>query len=251
MLVCALFCGVAASAQQYVTTLGLQYKPIIPSSILRNDGFEFEDQGIKAKMNASTGSSFGMVVRKGLNHRFSIDAGINMITRKYKLEVSKPDTGLSFTQDFKWVTFEIPVQLLVFIRLGEKLYLNAGAGPSFVFYPSDVDSFRDTYNQSFDFYHQTYRSSWIQIPLIANLGFEYRTESSGYFYLGATYSQPFNPMAQTRLRYLHSKPTIVVSELLRGNYLTIDLRYYFHQDPKPYKATKSKKKGKLKPRAES
>lgn len=218
--------GTKLCAQQYVTTVGIQYKPIIPNGFMRKDGFENKLYPIEVNIKPKSGYSFGMVVRRGLNPRFSVESGINMITRNYSLTAKAIDTNLTFENQFKWISYEIPVQLLVFIRLGEHLYANASGGCSFNFFPSDVTG------ENVDFYQRTYRYNWAKINLLANLGFEWRTENSGYFYLGASYFQPFSDMAFTYIQY--PKTNIysgVVVGGIRGNYLTLDLRYFFHENP--------------------
>ena len=212
-------------AQQYVTTIGIQYKPIIPFGFLRKDGFNTTVSPITASLQPKNGSSFGMVIRRGLNPRFSVESGINMTSRNYSLHVTVEDTSLTYDADFKWINYEIPVQLLVFIRLGEQLFINASGGFSFKFFPSDIETFHE------NFYQRTYRWSWIRPNLLANLGFEWRTEKSGYFYLGASYSQPFVDMALTQIDYMGTNPRTQLFDGIRGNYLTLDLRYFFHEDP--------------------
>lgn len=221
-----LFLQGLVNAQQYVTTVGIQFKPIVPSVFFRKDGFNTTNDTISLSVTPKNGTSFGMVVRRGISENFSIESGINMITRNYDLSGSVKDTSLIFEDRVKWLSYEIPVQLLVFIRLGEKIYLNAAGGLALNFFPSDVQS------ENADFYLKTRRHHWWSQNLIGNLGFEYRSESSGYFYIGASYLQPFTYMATSQLTYLNTSPRNNVSGQLRGNYLTLDLRYFFHENPK-------------------
>ncbi len=232
LTVICFFFSESARGQQYVTTFGIQYKPIIPSAFFRNDGFENEINNINVKLDAKTGSSFGMVIRRGLNKRFSFEGGINLVTRKYNLVATAYDTNLVFEQEFKWMSYEIPLQTLVFIRLGEKLFLNAASGLSLTFFPSDIQGFDR------DFYQRTFRYRWVKPALTANLGLEWRTNFSGYFYLGASYLQPFSNMAQTQVRYENHVPKTRVIDSFKGNYLTLDLRYFFHENPNSVTKTK-------------
>lgn len=212
-------------AQKYVTTVGIQFKPIIPSVFFRKDGFTSVENPVTVTVTPKNGTSFGMVIRRGLTNRFSFEGGINMVTRNYSILGTVADTSLTWNNEFKWLAYEIPLQLLVFIRLNDKIYLNAAGGMAFNFFPSDIQS------ENEDFYQRTYRFHWASLNLIANLGVEYRTESSGYFYLGASYLQPFSNMAQTQIRYRNTVPSTRVTNNLRGNYLTLDLRYFFHENP--------------------
>jgi hypothetical protein len=65
---------------------------------------------------------------------------------------------------------------------------------------------------------------------LATLGFEWRTKSQ-IVYLGGIYHRPFNDielvMPKVELILIQRRVIYPVS----GNYLTIDLRYFFHEDP--------------------
>ncbi len=216
-----------ANAQQYVTTIGIQYKPIIPSVFFRKDGFTTTDGPVSMTVTPKNGSSFGMVVRRGISQRFSIESGINWVNRNYSISASASDTTLTWDNEVKWTTYEIPVQLLVFVPFNDHLFLNAAGGLALNFYPSDIQS----QDESGYFYQRTRRHHWWSQNLIANLGLEYRTTSSGYFYFGASYLQPFTYMATVRTQYAYTHPTTVLRNDLRGNYLTLDFRYFFHENP--------------------
>ncbi len=88
------------------------------------------------------------------------------------------------------------------------------------------------------YYFQTYslRKSVINPGVIANIGWEYRTEKSGYFYLGASYHNPFSAIYLSRLEYDYNNKDEIVETSLLGTYFTLDLRYFFQEDPiKKYK----------------
>ena len=112
--------------------------------------------------------------------------------------------------------------------------MNTSLGVSIDMFPSNIAT------QDVNFSNFTVRRNWLQASVIGNLGFEFRSENSGYFYLGASVHRPFNTIAQTRLEY-YREPTVVGSEArleLSGNYLTVDFRYYFHEDKKKKKKKK-------------
>jgi hypothetical protein len=80
------------------------------------------------------------------------------------------------------------------------------------------------------------RKSVIIPAVIANLGWELRTEHAGYFYLGASYHNPFSDIYLTRMEYENSSTHEVVEVPLSGTYFTLDLRYFFPEEPvKKYK----------------
>jgi hypothetical protein len=105
--------------------------------------------------------------------------------------------------------------------------MDVSLGLSLDFFPSDVQS-SDEY-----FKHYGTRKSWLGESVLANLGYEYRTEKSGYFYIGASYHRPFNDIYYSTVAYYrdHNHYTSGQQFLISGNYLTLDLRYFFHEDP--------------------
>jgi len=213
-----------AIAQSNITTVGIQVKPIISAEFL-NTGPQSEKLGdVEFTITPTNGFAFGMVIRKGLNDQFSIETGINYSRRNYDLRITEDSTSFVGNSDFSYVIYEIPVLGLIYVRLGERTYLNNAFGINLNFLPSDWESF-DTY-----FEHYSSRSYWVVPALQANVGFEYRTYESGFLYFGFSYHQPFNNITTAGVLY---KQDQIVKEVaffdISGNYLTIDLRYFFHE----------------------
>lgn len=227
--VLCLLCSVNLLAQQGVTTFGVQFKPLLNSSFFRAGKVSANRPPLSFTTEAIAGRSVGMVIRHGIDKRFSFEGGINLVNRDYIMLGESTDTNLTFTSEFRWVSYEIPLQLLVNVRLGKKIFLNTAGGLSLDFFPSDVQSI----NADNIFYHRSYRRSWIKPALIANIGSEYRTEKRGYFYFGASYHQTFGDMTVTQFReyYQNGNPPAIVAGSLNGSYLTIDFRYFFYEDP--------------------
>ncbi len=213
-------------AQKEITTFGLQFKPIVSSEII-NTGPQSEQKGqIGFSIKPKQGYSFGMVIRKGISKQFSLETGINFTKRQFQLSIINDTSGFSGTSDFAYVIYEIPVLALLYVQLGEQFYMNTAFGASINFLPSDWRS-SDSY-----FVHLSTRESWIVPSLLANVGFEYRTYDKGFFYLGFSYHRPFTPITSAGVLYqenrLEKERTFFD---ISGNYLTIDLRYFFHEDP--------------------
>jgi hypothetical protein len=126
----------------------------------------------------------------------------------------------------RFIGYEIPALAMVYIRLGERSWMNNALGFSFDLYPSDAERAQE--------YSRVYmaRRDWKQVGLVANIGVEYRTYKSGWFYLGATYHRPFGDIAQAEFTwYDRLNFGTVISAGIPGSYLTADLRYFFHNDP--------------------
>lgn len=224
-------------AQERVVTAGFQYKPLFSSKFFNTGPQELDwnaqyfdtvpqliyEDAASFKISPSSGYCMGMVIRMGLTETWSLESGINFVRRNYDLTMSD-STGTENTE-FKLVSYQIPIQGLVFIQLSEQVFMDVSMGAAIDFYPSDVATYGDR------FIHSSARRSWLSASVLANIGWEYRTKESGYFYIGGSYNRPFKPI----MRSFFKRPTndYGPDEFidLRGNYLTVDLRYFFHSDP--------------------
>ena len=184
-------------------------------------------------LNPKLGMNFGMVIRKGFTKSLSLETGINFLQRNYDLSVTDLDSNFTGGASFKLVNYEIPVLGLVYVRLGELLYMNVAGGVSFDIYPSELRT-EDNYVDNILF-----RYNWISTSLLANVGWEYRTRKSGFLYLGASLHRPFGSIFRDFITYENYSKKEDVFFDLSGNYITIDIRYFFHED-------QEKKKKKLK-----
>jgi hypothetical protein len=216
-------------AQSNITTVGIQFKPIISAEFL-NTGPQTETLGdINFTIAPANGFAFGMIVRKGFNDQFSLETGINYSRRNYDLSIGEDSTGFLGRSDFSYVIYEIPVLALIYVRLGENSYLNNAFGINLNFLPSDWQSF-DNY-----FEHYSSRTYWVMPALQANIGFEYRTRESGFYYVGFSFHQPFQNITTAAVLYKdpNSREVKEITAFdITGNYLTLDLRYFFHEPAK-------------------
>lgn len=213
-------------SQKQITTFGLQFKPIISSEIINTGVQTNVVDGISFSIEPNQGYSFGMVVRKGFTKQLSLETGINFSRRNYNLSIRNDSNNFNGESDFSYVIYDIPILGLVYVQLGKDTYLNTAFGASLNFLPSDWDSF------DFYFEHFSERRSWFVPSLLANIGFEYRTYDKGYFYLGFSYHRPFTHISRAGVLYKEDRVELARSFFdISGNYLTIDLRYFFHEPP--------------------
>ncbi len=234
-LVIFLFLYNSIFSQEGLVTSGFQIKPIIPSEMFKTGKTVFSDSSVNFTLQPNTGYCFGMVVRKGITPMFSLETGINYVKRNYTISVE--DSSFNTMRKFGFISYEIPILVLVYIRLGEKLYMNTAAGLSLDMFPSDLSTSNDYIN------HVTLRRNWLQTALLTNLGFEWRTEKSGFFYIGSSYHRPFKDNALNSVLYKRYSRLNgpVFNTWLSGNYLTVDFRYFFHENPEKKAKRKNKK----------
>ncbi|MBD99052.1 MAG: hypothetical protein CMO34_04340 [Verrucomicrobia bacterium] len=229
-LICILAVKVLV-AQKAVTTFGLQFKPIINTDIANNRP-QFQEVGnVSFTISPKGGYSFGMLVRKGITKQFSIETSINVTQRNYNLKIDYDLINFKGNSDFRYNAYEIPVLGLIYAQLGERSYLNTAFGLSLNFLPSDWNTFGDYFE------HLSVRKSWIMPSILANFGFEYRTYDKGYWYIGFSFLRPFNYITTAIVQY---KGPLEQGEItafnILGNYLTLDLRYFFNEPPENRKS---------------
>lgn len=229
-----------ALAQENVTTFGIQIKPMINSKFFGTGASSVQEGDLVVSNNPQLGWNLGAVVRRGITKNWSFETGINIVSRNYQMRVQYPELPEDEVMTFRFVGYEIPLQGMIYVRLGDNLFMNASGGVSIDLYPSDIESFGDQRKDTlrFDFYQRTYKSSWVQVAVLANYGFEWRTKEDGYFYLGASFHRPFSNIATTAFRMERNTYPTRLQYTLSGSYLTLDFRYFFHEDPDRKRARK-------------
>jgi len=105
-------------------------------------------------------------------------------------------------------------------------------GTAFNFFASDVIRLERTYN------FQGYKPAWVRLGILGNVGFEWRTKESGYFYLGATWHQVPSEIMRTEVNYYRQSTAENGAgqfenvgrqrDFLDGTYFSIDLRYFIN-----------------------
>ncbi|HLG36159.1 MAG TPA: hypothetical protein VI757_14875 [Bacteroidia bacterium] len=211
-------------SQKNIVTVGIQYKPILALDALNTGTESVAANGVTFTVGLDRGFCGGIVVRRGITDTYSLESGINYVNRVYFLKIS--DENFSGDSEFRIIGYEIPFSGLVYIKLSEILFMNASLGLSVNMFASDI------YTEDSYFRNSSHRAYVFNPGIIGNLGWEYRTETAGYFYLGASYHNPFSAIFNSQLGYyennlLKEKVTMPIS----GTYISLDLRYFFHEEP--------------------
>ncbi len=229
VLCCIVLFQSLAYAQNKVTTVGVQIKPIFGASLFGTGPVEINDAGFNYTIRQNTGFSGGMLIRKGFQKNVSLEFGINYCRRNFGVRSQFADTSSSL--QFTIIGYEIPVSGLFFVRLSERWFMNVSGGLCINMFPSDVQKA----NEFLLIYAG--RPSGVNPSLIANVGAEYRSIKSGYFYFGCSLNRPFSPIYKSAIDYIINNQVVNNAFAdLRGAYLTVDFRYFFHEDPVRKKA---------------
>lgn len=226
------FTPLFSAAQKNITTFGVLVRPVFPNEFFRTGPIDFSDKDINYSIVQQSGMSFGGIIRRGITNRLSLETGITYTKRNYNLSLS--DTSFTGTGDYSIIGYEIPLSSLVFIQLGEQLWMNGGLGASVEFFPSDVYT-EDTYYAHYGARNQVFNGA-----IHAMLGTEWRTKKSGYFYLGFNYHRSFSAIFTSVIEYYPSRDfsipyTSIGRATLQGDYFGIDFKYFFHEDPEKKK----------------
>lgn len=214
--------------ERFPSYFGLQFKPIFATNFITASELNLKGSELTADYQQKFGFSFGGTVRVGLSKIVNLETGLNFVQRNYDIDfsINSSTTQLNAQTQFRIIAYDIPVNALFYIKLSDKFYMNASMGASLGYLPSNVWK---TYviNSVEKFQHEGRRFGKFFGEANANIGFEFRTQKIGFFYLGASVKMPFKPIFQIAAAYYKAGSTEVLYGNVSGSYLTLDLRYYF------------------------
>lgn len=217
--------------QRVFVTAGPDVGIVIPTDFGSRVAVRYQDTLFK--LSPQVRYRLGMCVRTDFSKKFSFQTGIYYIERVYEAQVGKANvTGsgfqsLIYSNSFKYIGFEIPVMGLFYVQLGERWFLNNLLGFSVEFFPSSVVSISSDTTIAYKVYGG--RNSWIVPSVKVAIGFEYRTENAGYFYLGGQFHRPFFAIFDGFIERKNPEPFGLQTSKLpaSGTYFSIDLKYFF------------------------
>ena len=207
---------------------GVQVRPILATNAGGQELNNLSIDNFNINISQNIGYSFGAVIRTGITKLIAFESGINFIQRNYSIDFSLLDTNVSSNHDWSYINYEIPLNALVYIQLNQKYYMNSSLGGAIRFSPTDIKKKAQTGGiHSFESYG-LYRSK-VAFSLNGNVGFEYRTDKKGFYYLGASISIPLSPIFD--YYGVHSiksnVQTTSVQGEMEGRYISLDFRYFF------------------------
>lgn len=218
-----------ANSQNSKTTFGIQYKPIIPAEYFNAADLSKSSASYNFSLNPKYSNSFGMIIRRQINKTFSVESGLNYTQRNFKLSITNSAINLSDFTTFGMRSYELPLQFLTYVRASENWHLNIAFGISHNVLASDIFSYGEEKN--YFYFQNTYRKNGGYSALLANLGMEYRTESKGHYYFGASLHKAWKAIGRIYPEY-DDKTNIFNEDKefffdMLGNFVTIDFRYFF------------------------
>jgi len=210
------------------TYFGLQVKPIFQTNAGGSELSNLKLDNFNVAIKQKVGFSFGGSVRTNITKLIAFESGINFVQRNYEITNSLTDTNVSISHQWSYINYEIPLNALIYIQLSPKTYMNTSLGTAIRFTPTDIQKKLQTGGiHSFENYG-LYQSK-IAFNVNANVGFEYRTDKKGFYYIGGSISVPLRPILN--FYSIHSIQSTTAKKLVKGQftgrYISLDLRYFF------------------------
>lgn len=210
---------------------GIQVRPIFPTQFIGSSTTDFKQNDGETVIYSSVlkqkmGYSFGGTVRAGITKLIAIETGINFYQRNFNISIDMPDSSVMATNDIRFISYDVPINALFYIKLAEKWYMNASLGVAVNFKPTDVAVLTLPLRNN-EFQHIGVAKNKFGFDFNANVGFEFRTEKKGFFYLGGSANVPFKPLFDMILNYSNQGYKSQVIEPVDGSFLSIDFKYFF------------------------
>lgn len=205
---------------------GFQIKPVFPTRFIGEPKVSMEKEGFFTDIEQGLGYSFGATVRAGITKLIAFDTGINYTQRNFFIDMGIPDS-MSFARDtMTLIEYDFPINGLIYIQLSEKWFMNTSLGLNLTFKPTDV-RVTNTPGGYHSYNHIGLVQRRISLDLNAAVGFEFRTEKSGFFYLGGYARVPFAPAFTLLANYAYQGNSIHMNEDIDGSFLAIEFKYFF------------------------
>lgn len=205
---------------------GLQFRPVFPTKFIGNSFTSASQDGFETSIQQKMGLSFGATVRAGITNTISIETGINFTQRNFDLTMAVPDSNSFAEDDLRFIEYDVPVNALFYIKLSESWYMNASLGAAITYKPTDVGIFNQPGGKHY-YKHTGLIRNRVGMDANANLGFEFRTEKSGFFYLGGSARVPFAPLFDLVADYTYDANLNRIVIPVDGSFLAIDFKYIF------------------------
>ena len=206
--------------------IGFLLGSIIPINYFGVSAIDLTENNSTIKLENRIGYNFGMILKTDYDKNFSVEGGIVFYQRNFKLTGTSANQSniLNDTSSFSYISYGIPLQEIIYVQLGNELYMRNAIGVNIDFYASSVAS----KGNNFAIDHLSERARWINGSISGNLGIEKRDSKIGSYYVGAEVNIPISAIAVTKLKFYYDGNTFDRYDklFLRGNYFGIQFKYY-------------------------
>jgi hypothetical protein len=212
--------------ERFPSYFGFQVRPVFPTRFIGEPEITLSKNEFTTTISQTLGYSFGGTVRAGITKLIAFETGINFTQRHFDITMALPDSNVFGQNDLTFISYDIPLNGLVYIQLSEQFYMNASLGLAVNFKPTDVGILTLTGGKN-TFTHTGRVNRKTGFDLNANIGFEFRTEKSGFFYLGGSGRVPFAPLFTMVAQYQNQGYKNTLFGEVDGSFLALDFKYFF------------------------
>jgi hypothetical protein len=220
-------CSAQSKKNKVPSYFGIQIRPVFPTRFIGSPSLSAEKDGFETTISQKMGYSFGGTVRAGLTKTIALETGINYTQRNFDLTMAFPDSSSYLENDMTFIEYDIPINALMYVQLTEEFYMNASLGFALTIKPTDIGVFTQPESGYHTYKHTGLTRSKMGFDANANIGFEYRTEKNGFFYIGGSARVPFKPLFDMVADYNYQGINIRIVEPVDGSFLAIDFKYFF------------------------
>jgi hypothetical protein len=211
---------------RFPSYFGIQVRPVFPSSYVGEPNLTLTNAEFSTTVSQKLGYSFGGTVRAGLTKLLAFETGINFTQRQYVVSMSVADSNVYARNDLSFISYDVPINALVYVQLSKKIYMNASLGAALTFKPTSV-GILTLPGGKYSITHTGVVDNKGAIDFNANVGFEFRTEKRGFFYLGGSIRIPFHPLFYLVAEYKYEGYRNTLYGIMDGTFMAIDLKYFF------------------------
>ena len=208
------------------TYFGLQVRSVFPTNFIGSKTTSMNESGFETSITQRLGFGFGGVVRASVTKLIAIETGINFTQRHFDISVAIPDSNVYAKDSMTFVEYDVPINALIYIQLSEKIFMNTSLGVTVTYKPTSTwVKIKPKGKHYFDLFGA--RGDRFGLGFNANIGVEYRTEKSGFFYFGGSARVPLASLFKYAAHYSYDANESVLVGDVDGSYLTLDFKYFF------------------------
>ena len=224
---CISFTGIsqASKKSKFPMSFAINARVLIPSDFVGSKSTFLSNEPFQSTVTQKNGYSFGGILRTSFSDFFSLETGIYFNQRHFDLNMSVLDSGITAQNNMTFISYEIPIQGRIFIKLSKTIFSSVSLGVSPNYKPSNVQVVTLA-GGSHGFSHTGFSESKMGVDLNTEFGFERRDKKNGTIYFGAGAKIPLNNLFDVIGQYANQGNKYTDVKSVRASFLFVDLRYY-------------------------
>jgi len=215
---------------KFPSYFGFNVRSIIPSTFTGEQSHTISSDYLGKPFTTTFaqkyGYSFGGTIRVGITKLIAFETGINYNQRYFSINSTYLDSGFIEQNTLSFINYEIPLNGLVYIQLSDKIFANVTMGGMLVFNPTEVRKIQYFTGKN-NFVHTGELDHKLNFSVNSSIGFEFRTEEKGIFYLGVAAVVPLMPIFNQFNYYRFSESLLAYNNhSVNGSYVSLDLKFF-------------------------